>query len=194
MTYRTRFRHALTLCSLLLPLTGCVPAALIIGATAGGALVYDKRSVTTMTHDQTAEQQAQRWLNYDPVLKKQAHISVAVFNQVGLLVGQAQTADAKNRASEIMAHIKHVKRTYNEITLSGETSELQRTNDTWLTSKIRTKMLAKKGLNSNDIKVVTEDGVVYLMGYVTHRQAALATDVARRTSGVKKVVKIFEYA
>ncbi len=194
MKYIKAFQKIIAASALLIPLCGCVPAALVVGATAGGALVYDKRSMTTMAQDQTAEQRAQRWIDYDPVLKKQAHISVAVFNHVGLLVGQAQTAAARNRATEIMSRIKHIKRTYNEITLAGETSEIQRASDSWVTSKVRTKMLAKKGLDSNDIKVVTEDGVVYLMGYVTRKQADLATDVARRTSGVTKVVKIFEYA
>ncbi len=179
-----------------IPLIGCVaavPIALVAGATAGGAVIYDKRSFNTMSEDQNARSYAQRWLNSDPVLKGHSHISVAVFNNIALLVGQAQTPEIRARAYQIISRVKNIKRIYNEITIEGPTSTLQRTSDSWITTKVRTAMLTKSGLRSTNLKVITENGVVYLMGAVTRKQAALATDVARRVSGVTKVVKVFEY-
>jgi osmotically-inducible protein OsmY len=178
---------------LLLPLTGCVPAALVVGATAGGAVIYDKRSFKTMREDQNAAKLANYWIHHDKVLKDRSHISVNVFNNIALMTGQAQTAKLRDRAYAIMQKIKNVKRIYNAVTIAGATSTLQRGSDDWITGKIRTVLLTKPGLESNDIKVVTEDGVVYLMGKISREQAELATNTARHVSGVTKVIKVFEY-
>lgn len=179
----------------LLPLllSGCIPAAILAGATVGGAIVYDKRSLKTMHSDQHAANVAQYWINNDPKLKGHAHISVSVFNQVALLVGQAQTEELRQRAYKIVKKVKDVKRIYNAITIAGATSELQRTSDTWITGKVKTVLLSTPGLKSNDLKIVTENGVVYLMGSVSRQQADIATNAARRVQGVTKVVKVFEY-
>jgi len=179
---------------LILPLYGCIATtALVVGATAGGAIVYDKRSFKTMQEDKHASRLANYWVSNDKKLKGRSHISVSVFDNVALLVGQAQTAELKERAEKIVKHIKNIKRIYNAIAVAGSTTELQRASDTWITSKVRTSLLAKRGLKSNDIKVVTEAGVVYLMGNISRDQADLATDAARHVSGVVKVVKVFEY-
>ncbi len=175
-------------------LSGCLPAALIaVGATAGGAIVYDKRSFSTMKSDQHATHVGQYWINSDAQLKGHSHISVSVFNHVALLVGQAQNQNLRERAYKIMKQVNGVKRIYNAITIAGATSELQRTSDTWITGKVKTTLLATPSLKSNDIKIVTEDGVVYLMGSISRQQADVATNAARHVKGVTKVVKIFEY-
>jgi osmotically-inducible protein OsmY len=179
-----------------IPLLGCVaavPVAIVAGATAGGAVIYDKRSFKTMSKDQNARNYAQSWLDSDPLLKGHSHISISVFNHIALLVGQAQTPEIRDRAYQIVSRVKNIKRIYNEITITQPISALQRTNDTWITTKVKTAMLAKSGLHSTNLKVVTEDKVVYLMGFVSRKQAALASDTARRISGVTKVVKVFEY-
>ena len=82
---------------------------------------------------------------------------------------------------------------YNQIIISGVTTDLGRTDDAWITSKVKSAMLDQDGLRSSQIKVITSNGVVYLMGWVTHSQADLATNVARRVEGVQKVVKVFQY-
>src|SRR3990167_7678545 len=177
---------------LIMPLCGCVAAAVVAGAaagTTGGTIVRDQRSFTTMTQDHNARAYASHALDKDPLLKNHSHIDVTVFNQVALLTGQAQNSEIRSRAAKIVSRIPQIKRVYNEIQLTGPTSTLERTNDVWLTTKIRTALLAKSGLHSNNLKVVTENGVVYLMGDVTQQQAALATDAARRVAGVSKVVK-----
>lgn len=179
-----------------LPLFGCVATAVVAGAaagTAGGVIIRDKRSFSTMTKDHNARAYARYALDNDPLLKKHAHISVTVFNHVALLVGQAQTAEVRSRATKIVSKVPNIKRVYNEINLAGPTTTLERTNDAWITTKVRTALLTKSGLHSNNLKVVTENGVVYLMGHITKQQAALATDAARRVSGVTKVVKVFQY-
>lgn len=187
-------KKILLLLLLTIPLCSCVVGAVAIaGATAGGAVVYDNRSMKTMNDDQQAYQYAQRWLNYDSVLKGQSHIVIAVFNHVALLVGQAKTPEIRDRAYQIVAQVKNISRIYNEVTISNPSSELERMSDSWLTTKVRTALLAKPGLNSNNLKVITEAGIVYLMGDITHEQANLAADAARRVSGVIKVVKVFQY-
>ncbi len=187
-------KKLLVLLVMILPLMGCIPAvAVLAGASAGGAVIYDKRSFKTMSQDHRARAYAQRWLSKDPVLKGHAHVSVTVFNQVALLVGQAQTPEMRARAYKIASQVPNIKRIYNEVTVNGPISSLQKTNDSWITTKVKSRMLAKRGLHSTNMKVITEDGIVYLMGAVVHQQASLAASVARRVAGVKKVVKVFEY-
>ena len=189
-------KKCLILLVMILPLWGCVavPVALVAGATAGGAVIYDQRGFMTMRRDQNARAIAQNWINSDSLIKKSgSHITLAVFDQVALLIGQAKTPAVRERAYQIVSRVKNIKRVYNEITVGRGVSAWQKTSDTWITTKVRTKMLAKDGLRSTNLKVITEDGVVYLMGVVTHKQATLAADVARRVSGVTKVVKVFEY-
>jgi osmotically-inducible protein OsmY len=88
--------------------------------------------------------------------------------------------------------VKNVSRVYNEITVEAPTSSWQRSHDAWITTKIKTEMLAKPGLHSTQIKVITENDVVYLMGVLSERQATIAINVARQVDGVIKVVKVFE--
>lgn len=173
-------------------LSSCVPAALLVGATAGGAIVYDKRSMKTIMHDNDAKAQAEINIRDTAELQKESHISVAVFNQVMLLVGQVATNEQRDLVSQRVASVKYVSRVYNEITVQPPTSFAQRSKDSWITTKVRTAMLAKSGLGSTQIKVVTEDSVVYLMGIVSPNQADLAADVARHVDDVKRVVKVFE--
>ena len=103
-------KKILTLALVLICLNGCVPAVLVaVGATAGGAIVYDKRSFSTMKSDQHATHVAQYWINSDTELKGHSHINVSVFNQIALLVGQAQTQQLRERAYKIMKKVDGVK-------------------------------------------------------------------------------------
>ncbi|OGO90073.1 MAG: phospholipid-binding protein [Coxiella sp. RIFCSPHIGHO2_12_FULL_42_15] len=176
-------------------LYGCVavPAALVVGATAGGAVVYDKRSLKRLREDQKAVNMAEYWMSRDPLLAKNNHISLTVYDGIGLLVGQASSEEARNKAYELLTSAPHVKRVYNAIVVEAPSSTMQRASDSMLTGKVRTALLAERGLQSNNIKVVTEDGIVYLLGAISRKQADLATNVARHVSGVLKVVKVFEY-
>lgn len=173
-------------------LSSCVPAALVLGATLGGAVVYDKRSMQTIAEDQKAGETAGAAIADAPELQKGTHIAIATFHHVLLLVGQTQTQEQRDLAYQLASKTKFVSRVYNEITIQKPTSTWQRSHDAWITTKIKTKMLARRGLHSTEIKVVTENNVVYLMGILSNRQAELATDVARHVESVTKVVKVFE--
>jgi osmotically-inducible protein OsmY len=188
-------KKCLAVIALILPLSlsGCLPAAFVLGATAGGAIIYDKRPVKVMLQDRNATQTAQDYINADPILRKRTHISVATFNHIMILVGQAETPALRARAYRLASNAKHVQKIYNEITIAPPTSFGRRTDDAWITTKAKSAMLAKGGLHSTQIKVVTENGTVYLMGEVSRQQGNLAASVARRVAGVKKVVKVFQY-
>ncbi len=173
-------------------LPGCVVPVIVGAATAGGAVIYDKRDFKTMGQDQQAYQNAQELLDYNKDLKN-AHIVVAVFYNTALLVGQTPTPAQRQEAYDIVSKVPNIKRIYNEITISGPTTMMQRSSDSWVTTKVRTALLAKPGLSSNNIKILTENGVVYLMGKTGRSEAELAADAARRVTGVQKVVKVFIY-
>ena len=128
-----------------------------------------------------------------PALHDQSHIEVTVFNHVVLLTGQTPNPTWRQQAETIAKSVPKVTRVYNQISLQGPTSTLTRTSDSWITTKIKGQMLATEDLKSSSIKVLTENGVVYLMGTVNRQQADIATDIARQVSGVQKVVKVFQY-
>jgi len=174
-------------------LQGCVASAFVAGAAAGGAVVYDKRDLATMKQDLETSHAINRAVRKDKKLASDSHIVVATFNHVVLLTGQVPTPEMRGRAEEIAQNSPNVKRIYNEINVVGTTSALTRSSDAWITAKIKGELLVTRGLHSSQIKVVTEDGTVYLMGLVTRRIAQKAVEVSRHVKGVQRVVKIFEY-
>jgi osmotically-inducible protein OsmY len=188
---RTLYRiAAVLLCCIMLP--GCfVP--FVAGAALGGAIVYDRRDFQTMVDDQEISQQANNKMHTDNELYQNAHIVVTSFNRSVLIVGQAPTETLRAKVQQIVAALPNVKRIYNEVTISGPTSAAVRSSDSWITTKVKSQMLVEPKLRSGQIKVLTENGVVYLIGVVRHSQADVAIDIARQVSGVQRVVKIFEY-
>ncbi|MDI9818004.1 MULTISPECIES: BON domain-containing protein [unclassified Legionella] len=171
-------------------LTGCV-AAVVAGAAAG-LVVYDRRSITMLERDARIFHLVNKAIVTDPRFQG-SRILVSSFNQVVLLVGQTPTASLRVAAEKIAHNTPNVRRVYDEISVDQPISISQRTQDTWISSQVRSMMLTKKGLESGSIHIVTENGVVYLMGIVTHEQANLAVSVARQVKGVQKVVKVFQY-
>lgn len=185
-----KFRFA-ALLTFILSLSSCIPAAIVVGATAGGAIIYDHRSMSTMVQDRDSAQIAMNRISASPQLQG-THIVVATFDHIMLLVGQTPTDEQRQTAYQLVSNIRNISRVYNEITVQNPTSTWRRSHDTWITTKLKTEMMAQSGLHSTQIKVVTEDGVVYLMGVLTQRQRDLAVSVARRADGVRKVVEVFE--
>ncbi|WP_133130176.1 BON domain-containing protein [Legionella yabuuchiae] len=171
-------------------LAGCV--AVVAAGAAGGLIVYDKRSVVMIEKDARIFHVVHKTIVTNPKFDD-SHIDVTSFNQVVLLTGQTPAASLKVFAEKIARQTPNVERVYNEIAIGYPTPLSQRSKDSWITSQVRAQMLAKKGLESGSIRVVTENSVVYLMGIVTHKQANLAVDVARQVNGVTKVVKVFRY-
>lgn len=153
----------------------------------------DERTTGSFLDDEIIETKALVNIDKaDPALA-QAHILVTSYNGVVLLAGQVNTEAQRQIAATTVAKINKVKRVHNELTLTGNTSMLARSNDAWITAKVKSKLLAAKEVEGYRIKVVTENGVVYLMGLASKEEADRAADIARKTAGVQKVVRIFEY-
>jgi osmotically-inducible protein OsmY len=169
-------------------LIGCI--AVVVGAT--GMVVYDKRGIVTLEQDVRIFHVIHGNLVKNPQFR-QSRISVSSFNRVVLLVGQTPAASLKVLAEKVAQSTPNVGRVYNEITIGYPLSLTQQAQDSWITSQVRSNMLARKGLESGSIRVVTENGIVYLLGIVTPSQGNIAVDVARNVEEVRKVVKIFHY-
>jgi osmotically-inducible protein OsmY len=177
-----------------LGLQGCIVlAAAGAGAATSAVVVNDRRPVQTITDDQNIEYTAHSEINQTPPLNQNSHISVVSYNHAVLLVGQVPSDSVRTQVEALVQSLPKVSRIYNQLQVRPETSMMQRSKDTWITTKVKANMLAEKNLNSGQIKVVTEDGAVYLMGIVTKHQSRVASDVARRVTGVKRVVTLFEY-
>ena len=129
----------------------------------------------------------------NPDLDTQSHIVVTSFNGVVLLAGQTPRADLKAQAEQAAAAVQRVKTVHNELQIMQPSSLLARNNDAWLTTKIKTQMLTDASIPGSRIKVVTENGIVYLLGLLTKQEAAQATNLVQGVSGVQKIVKLFEY-
>ncbi len=174
-------------------LQGCIPTAFVTGAAVGGAVIYDHRSSKVMVEDRDITFRVQGKLDQDQELREKAHVSIATFNRIALLLGQAPNEELRNRAEAIAKSNSKIKMLYNEITIEPPISVVKYANDSWITTKIKTILLATPGLKSTDLKVITENGAVYLMGLTTRTQAQIAVDKTRTAAGVQKVVKLFEY-
>lgn len=170
-------------------LAGCV-AAFVAGAATGGYVVFDRRTLIQINQDNDLRSKIYDEIAHNPDFKT-SHIVVSSFHRVILLAGQAATEELRSQAETVVHRYPQVARLYNQITIGAPTSNLVRSSDAIITGEIKTKMLPVKGLKSSQIKVVTENGVVYLMGKVTSAQKRYAIDLARTTSGVQSVVTLF---
>ena len=175
-------------CSLIT--TGCAPV-MIAGAAGGTSAVYDDRTLSTMYQDEGITHEALGLIKNTPPLKN-SNISVITLNSIMLLVGQVPDEATKTLASTKIKTIPEVKKIYNEITIGPATSAVTRSNDAWITTKVKTAMLTENGLQSTQVKVLTENSTVYLLGIVTKAEAEQAVEVTKHIKGVKKVVKLFQ--
>ena len=171
-------------------LTGCVAA--VVASAAAGVVGYDRRSLVTLESDARIFHKVHTAIVKDPRFRE-SRIMVTSFNRVVLLVGQTSSASLRILAEKIAQNTADVSRVYDEINVDYPLSLAERTKDTWITSQTRSLMLTQQGLESGTIRIITENGVVYLMGTATHEQANLAVFVARQVKGVRKVVKVFRY-
>jgi osmotically-inducible protein OsmY len=173
-------------------LQGCVAVA-AGGAVAGASAAVDRRTTGAFVEDESIELKAVRAIMADKDLNAQAHLNVTSYNTIVLLTGEAPTEELRQRAEKIVRGVEKVSTVHNEINIAAPSSMMTRSSDTVITSKVKTKLLADKNIEGVNIKVVTENGVVYLMGLMNRAMADLATEVARQTGGVQKVVKVFQY-
>lgn len=171
-------------------LHGC--AVVAVGAAAGSGYVVgeDRRTATVMAEDQRTE-----FRIHDHVRAQHpnGHISATSYNRTVLLTGESPNEKDKAGIEVFARGVEGVRSIYNEIQVAGNSALSARANDTFISSKVKTRLLDSRKLNALHVKVVTEAGVVYLMGSVKRQEANDATEIARTTSGVQRVVRLFEY-
>jgi len=172
-------------------LQACAEALIVGGVAAGVMMAADRRQVEVMYADQRIEFSAGSRI--DDTLKGQGHINVTSYNYTVLLTGEVPTAQAKVDAEKAAGEVPQVKTVVNELQVAGTSSAASRSNDAYITSKVKSNFLGNEKFKPSDIKVVTEAGIVYLLGLVTREEADAATETARGTGGVQKVVRVFEY-
>ena len=186
MTRFTRF----ALAALAVPLLqGCFPLA-VTGMGAAAVMATDRRTTGIYIEDENIEWKILAALRQD---NRGAHVNATSYNRHVLLTGQAPTEDEKKRIEGVVRGIASVREVSNELTVGGASSMSSRGNDALVTSNVKARMVNNGKFSPSHVKVVTEAGVVYLMGMVTQAEGDAAAEVARTTAGVSRVVKVFEY-
>ncbi len=176
-------------------LSGCA-TALIAGAAGAGAasVVGERRTMGTMIDDSAIESVAKDEIkSIDEIGYSRSNIGTTSVDGILLVHGQTQSTIIKNNLEKTCMKIKGVKKVYNALTIEENVGISQSSKDSWITTKIKTKLIGESGINTNSFKVVTENGVVYLMGVVTKEEGQRAATVAASTDGVVKVVKLYQY-
>ena len=174
-----------------LALPGCAPV--LVGAGAAGALSMseDRRSSGAQLDDQSIE-----WRSSSRIGERfgsKAHVNVTSYNRAVMLTGEVLDQRMRAEVESLVRGVPSVQGTTNELVVSEPTSLGSRTSDSYITSKIKTRFLDANKFNALHVKVVTEAGVVYLLGIVTEKESEDAVEIARTTGGVRKVVKMFEF-
>lgn len=186
-------RLSLALLALCLGLGGC---SSVLTATRDNPIEDDRgtRTIGSKIDDSLIETKAAVNISKaDPDLAEGSHIVVTSYNGIVLLAGQTPRAELKTVAEQAAASVQRVKKVNNELQILPPSSLLARNNDAWLTTKIKSQMLTDNSIPGSRIKVVTENGIVYLLGLVTQQEATRATNLVQGVSGVQKIVKLFEY-
>ncbi len=177
-------------------LSGCSTMLTGVAEITGLSLLHDRRTSAMILKDERIEINAGIELNSHDDTRSQCHFNVTSYNGTVLVTGEAPTEALRNRVISIVRTIKGVKLIHNEMKVAPLSSFATRSNDTLITTKIKSSLSNIKnlpGFDSTRIKVITESGVVYLLGLVHKQEANVSTEIARRESGVKQVVKIFEF-
>ncbi len=172
-------------------LGGCIEAALLGGAATGVMVGSDRRPAEVVLGDERVELTANNRLGQ--ILNEKSHVNVTSFNYTILLTGEVPDAKSKEDAEKTLTQIERVKGVVNELQIAGASSMQARGNDTFLTGRIKTAFVGPQKFSPLNVKVVTEAGVVFLLGLVTRKEADDATEIARGIGGVQKVVRVFEY-
>ncbi len=170
-------------------LAGCAP--LVVGGAAVGALVaVDRRTSGTQLEDESIGLKVANAVRQE--LSDRVHLNVTSYNRRVLLTGEVASDADRSRITQLAQSQDNVKNVINDLAIGDASSLSQRTKDTVISGQVKASFVDAKDLQSSAVKVVTERGIVYLMGRVTAREAQRATDIARGVSGVVKVVRVFE--
>ena len=171
-------------------LQACAPLA--VGAAAGGAvlMVDDRRTAGVYIEDENIEWKVLARVREMGTI---AHVNATSFNRKVLLTGEAPSEADKAKIEEAVKGIPSVREVSNELQVAGSSSFASRGSDTLITSNVKARLVNNGKVSVNHVKVVTEASTVYLLGLVTPAEGDAAAEIARTTSGVTKVVKVFEY-
>ncbi|MGV6988904.1 division/outer membrane stress-associated lipid-binding lipoprotein [Testudinibacter sp. P80/BLE/0925] len=174
-------------------LQACITTAVVGTAAVATKVATDPRTAGTQIDDETLEIRVSSALNKDEEIKEDARINVVSYNSRVLLIGQVPSESLKETAKNLASGVNGVTDIYNEIRVGEKLGFGQISKDTWITTRIKSKLLVNSAVKSTDVKVITENGEVFLMGNVTEAQANAAAEDARYVGGVTKVVKVFSY-
>ncbi|MFP4495563.1 MAG: BON domain-containing protein [Halochromatium sp.] len=176
-------------------LQGCAPAA-VVGTAYGASVIHERRPASTVLDDEVIELQAKQRFFQNREIRRASRISIISYNYRVLLTGQADNAEVRKRFADIVSRLPKVEQVYNEVRIGPAISLARRSRDALITSRAKIAIGGGRGIKDFDatrVKVVTEDGVVYLMGLVTREEAETTTELVRRLPGVERVVKMFEF-
>lgn len=173
-------------------LQGCVAA--VLGGTAVGAKVAtDPRTTGTQLDDETLGVKVANAIEKDNQIKEEGRISAISYNKRVLLIGQVPSETAKETATSLAKGVEGVKEVYNELRVGPKITIGQISQDSWITTQVKSKLFVGDSVKATDVKVITENGEVFLLGDVTQAQGDSAAEIASKISGVQKVVKVFSY-
>lgn len=187
--------NVLLVLGLITCLTGCTFMA-VHGAATAVSIAHDRRTTGTIVEDQSIELKIYGEIDKNKDLMNNSHIDVTSYNNAVLLSGEVATPALRQQAEEIARGVEKVKYVHNELSIGPPTSIAERSSDGLITTKVKASLFQVSGIPGFDpsrVKVVTERGIVYLFGLLTHAEADAVTSTVRRVSGVQKVVKLFEY-
>jgi len=194
----TRKRRALLIAlvlSLTLPLLQGCPVVVVGGVAAGASVAHERRDSRTVLEDEHTEHTAAQLVIDNPDINLHSRISATSYNHVVLLTGQAETQRISDRYAGLVAELPNVKKVINEVTIGPWASFSRESEDALITSRVKIALIEIDipGFDATRVKVVTEEGVVFLMGLVSTAEADATAEKARYVPGVSKVIKIFEY-
>jgi len=184
-------RLPLLLTASLLLCSGC--AEMVVGVATGTVIASDKRTLGATVEDQQIESSARRVLRGNPSIAGGNHMSFTSYNRVLLITGEVRDEKTRNKLDDLLRDIPNLRRIHNELTLAAPSSGMSRVSDTYLTAKVKTRLLLEKDLNANRFKIVSENGRLFMLGLCSRKDGAQAALVARKTAGVQSVITLFEY-
>ena len=190
MTFRIPLRAAALVVLAMPLLQGCFPLA-VTGVGAAALMAADRRTTGTYIEDEGIELKSLAALR--EVNGRGGHVNATSFNRRVLLTGEVPTEELRKQAEDAVRALPNVRDVANELQVAGASSLASRGNDALVTSNVKARMINNPRFSVNHVKVLTEAGTVYLMGLVTPDEGEAAVDIARTTSGVSRVVKVFEY-
>jgi osmotically-inducible protein OsmY len=177
--------------------SACVPLLIGGGAAGGAILLHERRTTGTVWEDETIDWKAATAIAKDPQLSdsERANVSATSYNKTVLLSGEVTTPELRQHAAEIVRYLPEVKQVYNELTIAPPSTAADRAADAAVTAQVKASLLQidLPGFDPSRVKVVTSAGTVYLLGLVTPAEADAVVNTVRYVSGVRQVVKLFEY-